>query len=86
MSEAERLTLRDCYEGDRVVIKKVRSGELSKRLREMGFNPNTEIEIIKYAPLKNPIEVVIKGYHVSLRLEEAEWIEVERLGSNEASS
>ena len=85
MGEARRTTLRDCKEGDRVVITGIRPGTLSKRLREMGFNPDTEVRIVKYAPLKNPIEVVVKGYHVSLRLEEAEWIEVEHI-VDEASS
>jgi len=79
VTEQKILTLRDCKEGDRAKIKKVRKGPLEKRLREMGFVLGAEIEIVKYAPLKDPIELIIKNYHLSLRRDEAEWIEVESL-------
>jgi Fe2+ transport system protein FeoA len=41
---------------------------------EMGFIPGEEIKVERYAPLKDPIEYIIKGYHVSLRHEEAEKV------------
>jgi Fe2+ transport system protein FeoA len=44
----------------------------------MGFLRGTEIYVEKYAPLRDPIEVILKGYHVSLRMEEAAQVEVER--------
>jgi len=47
---------------------------------EMGFVPGTEIVVEKYAPLKDPIEYVLKGYHVSLRHTEAEKIMVREPG------
>jgi len=40
----------------------------------MGFLPGTQVFIKKYAPLRDPIEFVLKGYHVSLRREEAQKI------------
>jgi len=45
---------------------------------EMGFVPGAEIFVEKYAPLKDPIEYVLKGYHVSLRHEEAEKVLVRK--------
>lgn len=76
MNEIKK-TLRDCKEGEQVKIKKVRKSPIEKRLREMGFVRGAEVQIVKYAPFKDPIELIIKGYHLSLRRDEAEWIEVE---------
>ena len=43
----------------------------------MGFLVGTEIYVEKYAPLKDPMELILKGYHVSLRVDEAAHIQVE---------
>ena len=43
----------------------------------MGFLKGTEIYVEKYAPLQDPMELILKGYHVSLRVEEAEQVMVE---------
>ncbi len=57
------------------------SGEtqLRRRLLEMGINRGTTIYVEKYAPLKDPLELVVKGYHISLRIEEAANILVENV-------
>ena len=59
------------------------SGEskLRRRLLEMGINRGTTIYVEKYAPLKDPLELVVKGYHISLRVEEAANILVENVTS-----
>ncbi|MGC8660168.1 MAG: FeoA family protein [Desulfomonilaceae bacterium] len=44
------------------------------RLMEMGFVRGAEIEMVKYAPLSDPMEFVIKGYHISLRKKQAAHI------------
>ena len=68
-------TLRDLREGDRADIKAIQGeGAFKRRLLEMGFMPGTTVLIKKYAPLRDPIELVIKGYHVSLRREEAQQV------------
>ena len=73
------LTLRDLREGDRADIKAILGeGAFKRRLLEMGFMPGTTVLIKKYAPLRDPIELVIKGYHVSLRRQEAQQILVRR--------
>jgi Fe2+ transport system protein FeoA len=43
----------------------------------MGLTRGTELTVEKYAPLKDPIEVIVKGFHVSLRVAEASQISVE---------
>ena len=52
-------------------------GPFRRRLLEMGFLVGTEIYVEKYAPLKDPMELILKGYHVSLRVDEAAHIQVE---------
>ena len=46
-------------------------GSAHQRLLDMGLVPGTEVEVERVAPLGDPIEVKIKGYHLSLRKEEA---------------
>lgn len=51
-------------------------GALRKRLMEMGFVPGAHVEVIRVAPLGDPVEYRIKGYHISLRAAEAKLISV----------
>jgi len=74
------MTLDDLTTGEKGrVIRLLAHGPFKKRLLEMGFIAGAEVEVIKYAPLKDPVEYFIKGYHVSLRHEEAAQIEVEKI-------
>ena len=41
------------------------------RMMEMGFVRGTEVKVVKYAPLSDPIEFLIKGYHITLRRAQA---------------
>lgn len=41
------------------------------RMMEMGFVRGADIEVVKYAPLNDPMEFIIKGYHVTLRRDQA---------------
>ena len=49
-------------------------GEITQRLLEMGLTPGTEIQIVRFAPLGDPIDIKIRGYHLSVRRQEAEVI------------
>jgi len=49
------------------------------RLLEMGLLPGTIIEVVRFAPLGDPIDIKVKGYHLSVRKQEAEQVEIERL-------
>jgi Fe2+ transport system protein FeoA len=74
------IPLSEFKEGERGVIRQLNgSGTFRKRLQEMGFIRGSEVFVEKYAPLRDPIELVIKGYHVSLRVEEASQIMMEKL-------
>ena len=56
------------------------NGILRRRILEMGILKGTRIYIEKYAPLKDPLELIVKGYHVSLRVKEAAEVEVDNVG------
>lgn len=53
------------------------SGALRRRIFEMGIVKGTQVYVDKYAPLKDPLEIIVMGYHLSLRVEEASQVTVE---------
>lgn len=53
------------------------SGALRRHLLDMGLTPNTSVEVHKIAPMGDPIELKLRGYNLSIRLEDAHNIEVE---------
>ena len=55
------------------------NGIIRRRILEMGILKGTEVYIEKYAPLKDPMELIVKGYHISLRVEEAARITVDEV-------
>ena len=59
-----------------VVVKLSGRGAFKRRLSEMGFTRGAVIEVVKNAPLRDPIEYKVLGYNISLRRAEAEMIEV----------
>ncbi|NLZ26351.1 MAG: ferrous iron transport protein A [Chloroflexi bacterium] len=66
--------------GQKAVVKKVHGeGNLRQRILDMGILRGTELEMIKKAPLGDPIEFKVKGYDLSLRQSEASLVEVEVL-------
>lgn len=74
------MKLSELKEGQRANVVRVGGeGPFRHRLLEMGFLRGTEVYVEKYAPLKDPIELILKGYHVSLRVEEAARVEVDGL-------
>lgn len=52
-------------------------GVLRDRLLDMGLTPKTVIMIRKKAPLGDPIEITLRGYELTIRLQEAAQIDVE---------
>jgi Fe2+ transport system protein FeoA len=59
------------------IIKVGGGGALRRRSLDMGVIPGAEVEVERVAPFGDPIEIKIKGYHLSLRKEEAANIFVE---------
>jgi len=80
-SDAPVTTLLDVVSGDKgskCVVKKVTNkSSVTKRFVEMGISRGSVIEVERVAPLGDPIEVKVKGYHLSIRKEEAKNIQVE---------
>ena len=77
-------TLKDIMIGERAVVTKVNGeGALRQHLLDMGVIPGVEVAVVKYAPMGDPIEIMIHGYELTLRLEDAQQIEVDPLPAGE---
>ena len=74
------MTLKDLKIGNSGIVLSV-GGEkvLRRRLLEMGITPRTVITVKKAAPLGDPIELLLRGYVLSLRLDDAEKIIVQEI-------
>ena len=71
------MQLSEVRQGQTAVIERIGgSGALRRRILEMGILKGTQIYVEKYAPLKDPLELIVKGIHISLRVEEADQISV----------
>ena len=71
-------TLYDLVEGEEGIILKIKGrSRFRQRLMEMGFVVGKKVEVIKKAPLRDPVEYKVMGYHVSLRNSEAQLIEID---------
>ena len=83
MSESVQLHL--LQPGQRATITKINGmGALRRRFIEMGIVKGETILIERHAPLGDPVEYFIKGYHLALRKEEAAHIEVTVHGESNA--
>ncbi|MFZ9388243.1 MAG: FeoA family protein [Chitinophagaceae bacterium] len=71
------IKLSDLKPGQEGVIKEFSSNEILLKLMEMGCVPGEKILLEQVAPLGDPISVSVAGYHLSLRLNEADQIMVE---------
>ncbi len=58
------------------------SGEMSRRLRDMGLVTGTEVKVVGRAPLKDPVALRLRDFILTLRNNEADLIMVEKLESN----
>ncbi len=71
------MTLNELKPGQKCHIVKVNvGGATGQRLLDMGFVPGTKIDVIRNAPLVDPVELLLRGYQVSIRHSEAKEIEV----------
>lgn len=70
-------TLKDAKRGDTVsVVKLVGAGAIKRRIMDMGITKGCSVHVRKVAPLGDPIEVMVRGYELSLRKEDAQMIHV----------
>ena len=74
------MTLKELQIGKSAVITKVGGeGALRQHFLDMGMIPGAEVTVVKLAPMGDPMEVQIHGYELTLRLAEAEEIEIEQI-------
>ena len=72
------MTLDQLRPGSKCRIKKLSvRDKLGQRLLDMGVYPGTKLTVVRNAPLEDPMEVALDGFFVSLRHEEARFVEVE---------
>lgn len=72
------MTLDELKPGHSCRIKKLSvRDKLGQRLLDMGVYPGTNLTVVRNAPLEDPMEVELEGFFVSLRHEEARFVEVE---------
>lgn len=53
------------------------TGNVKHRLVDMGVVPGTAVRVMKYAPLADPVEIKVKNFELSLRISEAQMIDIE---------
>ncbi len=54
-------------------------GALRRRLLDMGLTPKTKVMVRKVAPMGDPIEIHLRGYELTIRVDDAKDIEIERV-------
>ena len=73
----QKITIRQLQADQTAIVVKVNTGgALGRRLREMGLVPGTPIRVMGRAPLKDPVEIKVRGYNLTLRNNEADHIVV----------
>jgi ferrous iron transport protein A len=71
------MTLNNLSVGKKAKIEKINVvGPLKRRIQEMGITKGADIFVRKLAPLGDPMEVSVRGYELSLRKDDAKFIEV----------
>ncbi len=74
------MTLKELEIGKSGVISKVGgTGALRQHFLDMGMIPGAEVKVVKYAPMGDPVELMIHGYELTLRLDDADKIEIEEI-------
>ena len=80
------MTLKELEVGKSAVIRRVGGeGALRQHFLDMGMIPGAEVTVIKLAPMGDPIEVQVHGYELTLRLAEAQQIDIQPIGRRSRS-
>jgi len=75
----EETNLTSLRKGEKVRITSILNGESSLRLMEMGLVPGVELQLMAISPFGDPIAIKLADYSLSLRLNDAKQIIVERI-------
>ena len=80
------MTLKELEVGKSAVIRRVGGeGALRQHFLDMGMIPGAEVTVIKLAPMGDPMEVQVHGYELTLRLAEAQQIDIQPIGHRSRS-
>lgn len=72
------MTLDELGPGSKCRIKNLSvRDKLGQRLLDMGVYPGSQLKVVRNAPLEDPMEVSLEGFFMSLRHDEARFVEVE---------
>lgn len=79
------MTLRDLPIGKTATVRFVGGeGALRQHFLDMGLIPTADVTMVKYAPMGDPVQLRIHGYELTLRLDDAEKIEIEKVRDSRA--
>ncbi len=71
------MTLDGLAVGGRARVERIEiEGDRGMQLMEMGLTPGTDVAVARVAPLGDPIDILVRGYHLSLRRSEARLVTV----------
>jgi len=71
------MTLEELEIGEKATVRKLKSsGAVRRRIMDMGITKGVQVSIVKIAPLGDPIQLLVRGYDLALRREDAKLIEV----------
>lgn len=72
------MTLKEVKVGSTVTVMKVNGeGAFKRRIMDMGITKGSEIYVRKVAPFGDPVEITVRGYELSLRKSDAEFVDVQ---------
>jgi DtxR family Mn-dependent transcriptional regulator len=79
-AESMTMVLSDLKPGEKGQIERVGgAGAIKRRIRDMGVTTGSLVEVVRVAPMGDPLDVKVKGYHLSLRREEAADIQIRKV-------
>ncbi len=79
---SETMPLRKLEQGRKARIVSIQAGgELGRRIRDMGLVAGEEVEVVGRAPFRDPVALRLKGFTLSLRNNEADYVSVEPMDS-----
>lgn len=74
------MTLNELHPGDQAGVTKIAAtGALKRRIMDMGLTKGCQLLVRKLAPLGDPMEINLRGYELTLRKQECEAIQVEKI-------
>lgn len=72
------MTLKEVKVGSTVTVMKINGeGAFKRRIMDMGITKGSELYVRKVAPFGDPVEITVRGYELSLRKSDAEFVDVQ---------